>query len=440
MTAHSTAKVAQSKSVPSTQNPHPVKATRPVENDHNVYILGAGFSADAGLPMINGFLTRMRDSHPWLEEQPDRQWEASVVARVLGFRLAAASAAYWVNLDLENIEELFSLASASTDRPAQTCNEILKIVLDDDIKTAIAATLDYAGKTKIVAPLCFNSSELKAAKVFWLQTKATSSGELTIARYVGYVAKLLGMFKDGSVEGQNTFITFNYDTVLEDALENLKVPFHYGFTGKIPSSPPTILHRAVFDTSSKAQADMSGIPVLKLHGSVNWARSKESDDEGIPVAAPLTVYGAYENVRVPNMLVPELVPPTWKKEFQNELQQVWSGAVNAIQTATNIVIIGFSMPPTDTHFKYLMAAGLQQNVSLRRILFVNPSVKELEQRARKLLRRDYVNSLGDSSFPGSKPIQFTPLNLESFVNSGWLQSLGRPSPIGSDLKPMVGVA
>jgi len=35
-----------------------------VENDHNVYILGAGFSAGAGLPVIKNFLLRLRDSHP----------------------------------------------------------------------------------------------------------------------------------------------------------------------------------------------------------------------------------------------------------------------------------------------------------------------------------------------------------------------------------------
>src|SRR6266436_1423071 len=83
----------------------------PLQNDHNVYILGAGFSFEAGLPLINNFLVRMRDSHEWLKAQ-GRLAEADAVQKVLEFRLKAASAAYYVNLDLENIEELFSLASA----------------------------------------------------------------------------------------------------------------------------------------------------------------------------------------------------------------------------------------------------------------------------------------------------------------------------------------
>ena len=38
-------------------------------NDHNVYILGAGFAAEAGLPLIKDFMNRMRDAAAWLEVQ-----------------------------------------------------------------------------------------------------------------------------------------------------------------------------------------------------------------------------------------------------------------------------------------------------------------------------------------------------------------------------------
>jgi hypothetical protein len=102
-----------------------------LRNDHNVYILGAGFSREAGLPLISDFLSQMRDGYDWLIQQ-NRPLEAKAIDDVLKFRLAAASAAYWVNLDLENIEELFSLAFANTDGIATS------------MQLAIAATLDYA--------------------------------------------------------------------------------------------------------------------------------------------------------------------------------------------------------------------------------------------------------------------------------------------------------
>jgi len=108
--------------------------TLPIENNHNVLVLGAGFSREAGLPLINDFLVRMRDSHEWLREQ-GRIMEADAVQRVLRFRLEAASAAYYVPLDLENIEELFSLAAASAGD------------MDTAIRIAIAATIDFIRKT-----------------------------------------------------------------------------------------------------------------------------------------------------------------------------------------------------------------------------------------------------------------------------------------------------
>ena len=75
-------------------------------NDHNVYILGAGFSAEAGLPLIKGFMNRMRDAAAGLADLPGREREVKAIERVLELRLRAAAAAYRLPLDCENIEEL----------------------------------------------------------------------------------------------------------------------------------------------------------------------------------------------------------------------------------------------------------------------------------------------------------------------------------------------
>ena len=93
-------------------------------------ILGAGFSVEGGLPLVANFLNRMRDSHSWLISQ-GRTDEAEAVQRVLEFRLKATSASYWTKIDLENIEELFSLASIR-----ESDDSLLYYV-----KRAIAATL-----------------------------------------------------------------------------------------------------------------------------------------------------------------------------------------------------------------------------------------------------------------------------------------------------------
>jgi len=77
--------------------------------DHNVYLLGAGFSADAGIPVLDNFLVKMRACMNWLREE-NRDREFAAIRKVFDFRKKAASAALRVNLNLENIEDLFSLA------------------------------------------------------------------------------------------------------------------------------------------------------------------------------------------------------------------------------------------------------------------------------------------------------------------------------------------
>jgi hypothetical protein len=106
------------------------------------------------------------------------------------------------------------------------------------------------------------------------------------------------------------------------------------------------------------------LPVLKLHGSVNWGAMEEERGK-------IKVFSKYSNLRQAEYY-PVLVPPTWRKVFGGVLSQVWERARQAISQATRIVVIGFSIPPTDTHFKYLLAAGLRDNISLRQIYFINP--------------------------------------------------------------------
>jgi hypothetical protein len=52
-------------------------ANSPLENDHNVYILGAGFSVDGGPPLVADFMNAMRDSVEWLQaKKRDAEAEA----------------------------------------------------------------------------------------------------------------------------------------------------------------------------------------------------------------------------------------------------------------------------------------------------------------------------------------------------------------------------
>jgi len=84
----------------------------PKATDRNVYILGAGFSASAGAPLINNFLDRSREylDNPFsgLDDVERQHFED-----VFEFRRTVAQAREKIRIDLDNIEQLFGLVEIS---------------------------------------------------------------------------------------------------------------------------------------------------------------------------------------------------------------------------------------------------------------------------------------------------------------------------------------
>jgi hypothetical protein len=363
-------------------------------NDHNVYILGAGLGAEAGLPLIKDFLNRMRDAAAWLEGQNGREREQEAISRVLEFRLRAGAAAHRVPLNVENIEELFSLASATGDQE-----------LAQAMPLAIAATLDYAGQTpkppEVWQPFHIGVVNLPewTRPVTWKDPmdyvteeakRGTRKGSWYICPpYDFYVGVMAGYFNKGGPVRRDTIVTFNYDLLLEESCRNLGIPISYGFQVSKDISAQTLI----------TSANDAKLQILKLHGSVNWVNfaehlfspqeeerrrqplvpGQEEDWEGTKGWPGPRVFRDYSELRNRGFS-PLLLPPTWRKDSgtdqysRMDFSSVWDAAVAALRTATNVIILGYSVPNTDQHFRYLIAAGLQENISLRKIFFVNPAL------------------------------------------------------------------
>lgn len=410
----------------------PNKNSLKAYNNKNVYILGAGFSADAGLPLIKDFTNFLREASDWLEEQESRigrEEEIKAISNVLEFRLKAASAAFRIPLDVENIEELFSLASAKG-------GEDLK----KSMILAIAATLDFARSTKPILEddleNCFRMGRLKTFSEGWIPPKNWRHEEehglrnyYSCPDYEFYLGVMCGYFNPGKSESKNTIITFNYDTLVEEALDELGFNISYG--------PEKFIGFREHNKFNKYRHYNNKINVLKLHGSVNWCnwsevKKRESTIENFSntptslmdhLENHIGVFENYTSLRQ-HSFIPLLVPPTWQKLMTGFLPKVWDEAVEAIRTATRIIIIGYSIPPTDQHFKYLMAAGLQENISLRKVLFVNKAFEQnsnenkskLDERLRSLFRSEHFD-LG--------VVESIPCGLKEFLGS---PNAGKRSP------------
>lgn len=264
---------------------------------------------------------------------------------MLRFRRDAAAAAYRVPIDLENIEELFNLASASDQR------------ITESVKLSIAATLAYCLDHATEPNLEFHARDPKAVDMLRLSNGDDRRGNVLL--YDAIVVKLL----NGLEPSKASIVSFNYDDLIERSLVRIGNKYHYGL-------------KRPHDVDNNANYSSDGVAVLKLHGSVNWAYPRERGRK-------FTIFKDYESVRS-NGLVPEIVPPTWNKAIADRLAEVWFEAIDKLTTATKVVVIGFSIPRTDMHFKYLLAAGMKDNLSLREIVFVDPS-ESLPERVREVL-------------------------------------------------------
>ena len=313
--------------------------------DHNVYILGAGYSAGAGLPLMANFLEKMRIYRSTLAN--DNQ-SAKHIDSVLRFCLDCARSASKVRLDLDNIETILSLAAA-TEKFEKDGKISTALTVAELVPHAIASTLEYYQKL------------YRWDNQIHIDNHAYDLYELSALVMAGKLGKL----KDQKGQ-RNTIITFNYDTLVERALMNNGIGFSYGLDTAQVKNKNLTLHRL------EKHAEEDDVRILKLHGSINWSAAGifDSYDELLN----------YQQNRT-SIFKPIILPPWWKKDPSNEISVVWYRAIERLKTATRIIFIGYSCPPTDLYMRYLLGAGLNNNISLTSVYTVN-----IDQKAHDAIR------------------------------------------------------
>lgn len=197
-----------------------------------------------------------------------------------------------------------------------------------------------------------------------------------------------------------------------------------------------------FDRVSDTSA--ASIPLLKLHGSANWAICGECRRIRI-LGQKLTADPDYFRNRPcdgcgKSGLRLLLVPPSWdKSEYSEVMRPVWEKAVSALKAATRICIIGYSMPQSDAFFRFLLTLGLAENDRLSKLVVVDlllpdgglAGTETRPARGRPQLRIDerYKEMLEDVFV--ERRFRFHPSGVAEFVRRGFCQELGRGEQIGS---------
>jgi hypothetical protein len=151
----------------------------------------------------------------------------------------------------------------------------------------------------------------------------------------------------------DTLLTFNYDTVIEEAFETADLwspvdgygPGVYGYR--------LDWARKWLATRNAPLRQTSKVLLLKLHGSLGWALYQTNTVRMKP--RPYVIRPSAREVIA-------ILPPGWNKRIdKNPYKQIWKQARSRLEQCRSVVILGYSLPETD-----LLARGLFAEVVRRR--------------------------------------------------------------------------
>lgn len=316
-----------------------------------VLFLGAGFSCDADLPVMSRFGDEAEPKHfrlQTLQREMTPELHAAG-ATYVQFRKELVDRGALSRSDAGNIETLFCVAEAL--REAGACSMVLD---GEEVKLET-----------IVARLRFWIWKVYHQLPFYNPRRG--------ARLATYMA-LIDQLKMACVVERLTILTTNYDIVFEWVAHLGGLKCVYPLISAEECSVGAGPNRFV---TLKSTDD--AIPVLKLHGSINYFEHGEDDrpllvatniSDGSPIAGrrfrsnipAVVAVDALAQIRHDcgtRSVVPAIVPPGYAKMVSsNWLRETWSAALKALQEAKLIIFIGYSMPPSDGLLSSVFAGSL----------------------------------------------------------------------------------
>jgi NAD-dependent SIR2 family protein deacetylase len=339
-----------------------------------VFVLGAGASAAAGVPLMPDFITAALE----VRRTPNKLSSEDTACFDLVFKARAALQAVHSksNLNLNNIESLFGtfeMARLIRRLGSLSPEEIER--LPDSMARVIARTIETRLKLPVSLP------KLQIPGIDTVAFAPSTPRVLPPEPYEDF-ARLVGELQKRS-RNEASIITFNYDLALDYALHYVGIPYSYCLGFDEPAD----------------------VDVLKLHGSLNWGRCQKChvivpwslrdyfsrfqwNDLFDVKSATLQMTSHLdqkEHCGLPLLPDAAIVPPTWNKgRYHVELANVWHRAAKHLSDAEELFIIGYSFPPTDEFFRYFYALGSVGESILTRVCVLNNGAAAADQ-FRKIL-------------------------------------------------------
>lgn len=336
-----------------------------------VFILGAGYSYAAGIPLLSGFVERM--------------WEFAIRKSMAGEPLSGENidifnSAIKIRDELDgyhgramfddrNIEDILSILSFNMLGGAKRDKDKLA-----SMNRAIARTIDLCcsvqhpginkdGRNSV------NETGPQLYRDFWkhifsaaaagkkLPTIITFNYDLVLERSLHQ--QLIGTNYDGYKDrfpATRLALNYHYDLAPRSEFEIAYTRYHKYSTRDSSLSEGTVLK----PIDSNERAHTLEVEILKLHGSLNFARKKEGEVSSFPYSITTSIAD------------PFILPPIFNKMTHGAPTAMWQAGLERLRAAKNIAIVGYSLPQTDIYMQYFLKAALGPNLNLNRIFVFDP--------------------------------------------------------------------
>jgi len=226
--------------------------------------------------------------------------------------------------------------------------------------------------------------------------------------------KIHELFIQKIKDTDSAIISTNYDILIDSALSKI-VGLNYGpkvrarITGEFDGAggfrrPGIYLSGGAFNEGK--------IPLLKIHGSLNWLYCSKCDevDTATDKGAMRTITGDYYclNKFCTNKYDSLLITPTMFKNYENRfIKETWGYAEKALIDAERLVFIGYALKDEDYQIRCLLMKALLNKASgYNEIIVVERKSKDKKdkQYLEKNIKKNYEDLYGTITF---KDIGFT---------------------------------
>lgn len=184
------------------------------------------------------------------------------------------------------------------------------------------------------------------------------------------------LFIDHCITQRNILglITFNYDCIIDRLLFSRERQLNYCLKRDDRIKP-----------NEGIKSIYNGVKILKLHGSLNWMLCEQCKRmEIFNELETFRIKKYCRNINCNSILIPFIVPPVWNKNvYVERLQSLWKEAINILEKADRIIIIGYSFPALDLYSIDLIRLAVELNSSVK-ITVVNGRSFDYEQLQRRI--------------------------------------------------------